>query len=196
MYNVNMGKLVENFCSIDLEMNQPSDKIIQIGAVIGNLKTGEILAKYSAFVDPEESIREDIIKLCAIDDELLREEGMDLFTAYEGLRDLCLEYQCSKMAIQWGQGDVRHLLLELKKNGYQFNTGFQDQEGEPFIFGRRTFDAKQSMQEWRFKQGITLQGGLARSMTKLGLEFEGRKHTADADAYNTWVIYRKLLGLS
>ena len=37
------------------------------------------------------------------------------------------------------------------------------------------------------------QSGLAKSMVRLGLKFEGTKHNAMDDATNTFYIYRKLL---
>ena len=35
-----------NIISLDIEFEQPSEEIIQVGAMVGNLKTGEILEEY------------------------------------------------------------------------------------------------------------------------------------------------------
>jgi len=64
---------------------------------------------------------------------------------------------------------------------------------ERWLFGRRWLDAKTLFVAWRMAQGRELQGGLGRSMTKLGLAFEGRQHNAIDDAENTFRIYRALL---
>ena len=42
-------------------------------------------------------------------------------------------------------------------------------------------------------RGVKTQGGLAKSMNKFGLSFQGTKHRADDDALNTMRIYFKLL---
>jgi len=38
----------ELLVSMDLELNQPSRRIIQIGAVIGNIRTGEIVSRFDS----------------------------------------------------------------------------------------------------------------------------------------------------
>lgn len=42
--------------AVDLELNQPSGKIIQIGACKGNIETGEVISSFSCFVDPQEPL--------------------------------------------------------------------------------------------------------------------------------------------
>ena len=49
-------KPLEIFTSLDLEMNQPSRKIISIGVVVGNIRTGNILEKLNVFVNPREKL--------------------------------------------------------------------------------------------------------------------------------------------
>jgi len=63
------NKPIEIFTSLDLEMAQPSKKIIQIGAVVGNIVTGEILEKLSIIVNPKEQLTEFIINLTGITQE-------------------------------------------------------------------------------------------------------------------------------
>jgi inhibitor of KinA sporulation pathway (predicted exonuclease) len=62
-----------------------------------------------------------------------------------------------------------------------------------WAFGRRWIDTKTVYVTRRLALGLPYQGGLARSMTKLGLAFEGRKHDALDDAINTWRMYYKLV---
>ena len=52
--------------SLDLELNQPSGKIIQIGAVVGDTETGEITQRLRIYVNPGEPIAPFITELCAI----------------------------------------------------------------------------------------------------------------------------------
>jgi inhibitor of KinA sporulation pathway (predicted exonuclease) len=67
-------------------------------------------------------------------------------------------------------------------------------EVSPWPFGQHYIDAKNLYQSWKLVHGADhLKGGLARAMTKLGLKFDGRKHNAKDDAYNTFKIYSQLL---
>jgi len=49
--------------SLDLEMNQPSGKIIQIGAVVGDTATGEVSHRLRIYVNPGESVAQMITDL-------------------------------------------------------------------------------------------------------------------------------------
>lgn len=58
--------------------------------------------------------------------------------------------------------------------------------------GRRELDAKTLYQVYRCANYKQLSGGLAKALTKFGMSFEGKKHRAADDAYNTFRIYCKL----
>lgn len=183
-----------NFISLDLEMNQPSGRIIQIGAVVGDPITGVIIDRFNAFVNPEESITPFITQLCAINNTLIKEEGETLPEAYQRLKCFCDSYQTCKMPIQWGGGDSRCLYDDLLRVGVDVDRRFGVKLNDnAYVFGIRYFDAKQTMQEYLLKNHKSLQCGLSKAMTKLGLKFEGRKHRADVDAENTFNIYHRLL---
>lgn len=191
--------LRENYLSLDLEMNQPTDTIIQIGAVVGNIYTGEILEEYSQVVYTDEKLCTDpeicdIPKLTGITDERILKEGIPLGKAYEQLRDLHKKHNCMRNPIVWGGGDTKCLKEQVQKfYGRRFSAGYGDNDGEMFCFGHRWFDAKTLMQTVLLKHRQRIQGGLARSMLKVGLKFEGKKHDAMYDALNTFRIYCKLL---
>jgi inhibitor of KinA sporulation pathway (predicted exonuclease) len=176
-----------NFLSLDLELNQPSNLIIQIGAVAGNLKTGEVVGRLSVFVRIPEPLNPYIVTLTGITEEMLEKEGVDLLDAYQQLKRFHEAHLCHTNPITWGGGDSREVqeqLLTLYPNVF---------DKERYLFGRRWFDVKTTFQDWCFSQDIKMQGGLAKSMTKLGLAFRGRKHRADDDAYNTFVLKHELL---
>ena len=59
----------ELLVSLDLELNQPSRRIIQIGAVIGNIRTGEIVSRFDSKVSPDEELSPAIAKLTKIKQE-------------------------------------------------------------------------------------------------------------------------------
>ena len=169
------------FTSLDLEMNQPSGKIISVGAVVGNITTGEILESLHVFVNPNETLAPCIIKLTGINQEDV-DGASTLLEAYEQLKAMHLKHEAFINPITWGGGDSETLKEQLPL-------------GTEWIFGRRWIDAKTLFISWRIANGQPNQSGLSRSMVKLGLAFEGRKHNAKDDAKNTWIIYCKLLQL-
>ncbi len=38
--------------ALDLELNEPSRRIVQIGAVLGNVRTGEVVSQFDLKVNP------------------------------------------------------------------------------------------------------------------------------------------------
>lgn len=174
-----------NYTTIDLELDQPGNEIIQLGAVIGNIQTGEILEKVSYIISYPNKLNPFIIKLTGITDEMIATEGISLYDAYKALETLHKKYNCFCNAITWGGGDSAELREQL----------LSDPRFEPgnWCFGRRWIDVKTLYVSMAIANDMSKQGGLAKVMTKFGLAFEGRKHWATDDAYNTWKLYRKLL---
>lgn len=172
--------------SMDLEFNQAPTgaKIIQIGAVVGNLITGEILEKLSVFINPNEELLPFITQLTKITQSDVN-SGMSLEKGYRLLEALHRRHGSFVNFVQWGQGDSRALLEQLQKENPQF-TGW--------CGGRRELDAKTLYVAWRLAQCSFPTGGLAKAMTKLGLKFVGQKHSAVDDALNTFTIFRHLVG--
>lgn len=79
--------MLNNYISIDLEMtglNEKEDKIIEIGAI--KVKEGVIVDTFSTFVNPKESLPENVISITGIKDEdvkdapELKEVLPDLYT--------------------------------------------------------------------------------------------------------------------
>lgn len=168
--------------SLDLEMNQPSGLIIQIGAVVGDIRTGEVLSRFDAKVNPGELLNPEISALTGIRaDELI--EAPSIHKAGEALAQWVAQFDPDRMLnpLTWGGGDTETLRREL------------DGSDDRWPFGRRWIDVKTLFVAWRMAQGKPIAGGLARAMTKLKLSFEGRKHNAVDDAYNTFRMYRALL---
>ena len=184
--------------ALDLEMNQPTDTIIQIGAVVGNINSGKILEEFSVIVHTDEWLCTDpticdIPKLTGITDEMILTQGIPLPDAYNKLRDLRDKYDCYRNPIVWGGGDVRILKKQVEGYGRQFSTGFGDNEHELFCFGHRWLDAKTLFQSLQIAKGQSTQSGLAKAMIRMKIRFEGRKHSAKDDALNTFRIYRELI---
>ena len=168
------------FTALDLELNQDTSgaKIIEIGAVVGNIETGEILEKFSVLVNPNQTLTPEIIKLTKIKQEDV-EIGLTLDEAYMKLQILHYKHKSFINPIVWSQGDVRALKTELGR--------------DDLCFGRREIDAKTLYVSWRIANGQFPAGGLSRAMANFKLQFKGQAHSAQADAENTFIIYKHML---
>jgi len=178
--------------AIDLELNNPktNQSIIQIGAVVGDLNLKTIIEEYKANIRlPEGELLQDYISnLTNIKPQEVEGNGLSLKEAVKDLHNLVTKYDCLKSPITWGGGDLpllRQKYLE-SLNGEPLNT-FN------WPFGWRELDVKTVYQTRCLALGLKPQGSLAKSMTKLGLRFQGTKHNALDDAKNTLLLYYKLL---
>lgn len=163
-----------NFLSLDLEMNQPSGLIIQIGVCIGNLQTSEVLYRNDWIVNPGEPLDPRIVALTGISEETIATRGVPMAQAYDELKKANRSFDCYVNPIVWGGGDS----VELRSQC----------DGKDWPFGHRFFDMK-TLWQWKcMQEGRPTQGGLAKSMTKMGLNFQGRKHDANDDAFNTFRV--------
>jgi len=170
-----------NVCSLDLEMNQPSDTIIQIGICIGSTRTGEIHVKRQWNIYTEEVIAPFITQLTGVTQEDVA-AGVSLLGAYNELGELYKQYDCSLNFISWGGGDSQLLRSQLP-------------EGTKWLYGKRWFDVKTLYQAFILgaERPISPRAGLAKAMIKTGLKFNGTKHTAMDDATNTFLLMKHLL---
>jgi DNA polymerase III epsilon subunit-like protein len=187
------------FTSLDLELNQPSNKIIQIGAAKFNLLTGEIYKKFKVYVKIDELLCVDesichIPKLTGITDEILAEKGVDLITAYKSLRDFHAEpvtingeeQYAMLNPVVWGGDDSRCVREQVESAGYEFSSK------NYYCFGHRFFDAKTIFQLLQIANHESIKGGLKTACKKWDVKFEGRAHDATVDAYNTAKLMHKL----
>lgn len=167
--------------SFDLELNQDptGSKIIEIGAVVGDTASGEVLESFSAFVNPQQPLLEYIIQLTSITQNDVDAAGT-LEEAYRQLLAFALKYDAAHMPLVWGIGDGAALRQELPSHVI-------------WAFGRRELDVKAVFQAYQMSKGEKVHAGLAKAMTRLGLAFKGKKHRANDDALNTFVIYCELL---
>ena len=191
---MNARKQITNFVAFDLEMNQPTDTIIQIGAVAGNIFTGEILEEMSEIIFTTETLCTDsticdIPKLTGITDDMVK-EGISLESGYQLLSSLRERHECHRNPIVWGGGDVGCLKEQLIANsGLEFSEGFGMNKHLPmFCFGRRWFDAKSFFQIHKHMNGESMQSGLRKAVKRMGMTFEGKGHDAKDDAVNTFRI--------
>jgi len=168
--------------ALDLELNQPSGRVVQIGAVLGNLRAGKVVSQFDVKVNPGEPFSLRIAELTGISPHEI-ESARGLAEAGQALAAWLAPRDSVRLLnpLTWGGGDTETLRSQLGV------------ESERWIFGRRWIDVKTLYVAWRMAQGKDISGGLARAMTKLGLSFRGRKHDALDDSLNTFRMYRALL---
>ena len=167
--------------SLDLEYNQPSQKIIEIGAVCGNLETGEIIDLFETQVNAEEELNPRIIQLTGITQEMV-DSSETLSHAGSSFLSWAKSHREFPNFMTWGGGDSQDLKNQLNP--------------EHWAFGNRWLDVKTVYIAYKQSQGVMKpRGGLAKSMIKEKLPFQGKKHRALCDSYNTFVFYFNILRL-
>jgi len=164
--------------SFDLEMNQPSNRIIQIGAVVFEADTGEIIHKYESFIDPGEPIIPYITELTGITDADVK-GAPKVLDVYLHLKEIHTKYKCFVNPVLWGSGTRSDSSALYEQSGIK----------ESNFMGHRVIDAKTLYQSMRLFQGKKVRGGLKDSCNSLNLGFEGTEHTALSDALNTARIW-------
>ena len=189
------------FTSLDLEMNQPSGKIIQVGAVVGDVHTGVILDKFRMFVRIDEPLDDRIAALCGITQEQL-DHGVSLVEAYKQLSAFHLKYGSVRGALTWGGDDSTYLLERVfaelglaEPSPGQPMYDIMKATSTPWVFGRRSFDVKTVFQAYAIANGMKPVSGLKKSCKKMGVLFDGPAHDAEKDALNTFKIFSKLIQL-
>jgi len=179
--------------SLDLEMNQPSNKIIQIGYVIGDIRNGRIFEKKSLIVNPKEELGfvetdKGMVHICdftGISEESIK-NGIDLSEAYQIMCEDIIKHNPTRTVVQWGDGgpNSRGDHDEIRK---QLNLTWAE-----FIFRTRSWDVKMIYQVYRAFNNKSVASGLSSAMNHLNLEFSGRPHDALDDAYNTFLCFCKI----
>ena len=174
-------QLIKNFIALDLELNQPSGKIIEIGIAIGNPTDG-IVKNTHWYVDPGESIDESIVELTGIDDSIIDMEATPLSFIVQDLTTIFESYQPFPNPVQWGGSDADILRKEFLLQGFDLK-----------LFGRRQIDVKTIYSFLQISRGRSITGGLKGCMERYGMKFFGAPHHALDDARNTLEFYFKLL---
>jgi inhibitor of KinA sporulation pathway (predicted exonuclease) len=181
-----------NYISLDLEMNHDDDgrtrEVIQVGYVIGNGDTGEILETRRLYVKNQHTrpLKPFIIELTGITDRDIQEHGVTMREIYGIISEDMRRYEVFMNPITWGGGDS----LELREWINQEDPNIIP--SGPFgyyVFGRRWIDVKTLYVVDRMAHGRKIQGGLKNACRKLGIKFDGPAHDATQDALNTYRVF-------
>jgi inhibitor of KinA sporulation pathway (predicted exonuclease) len=171
------------FIALDLELNQPSNKIIQAGVALGH--TGMSFDEYITrkwYLDPGEPLAEHITNLTGITQVDIAEKAVDWNVMVLELTALLEEYRPFVNPVTWGGGDTHLFLTQAAEQRIEFTR-----------FGRRHIDVKTWHTLIALAQGKSASGGLRSVMSRYGLTFKGAPHRADVDAANTLALFFKLL---
>lgn len=176
---------------IDVELNQPSRKVIQIGAAVFNPRNAALIERLELYVNPGEPIDPFITNLTGIRDSDVY-GGCTIKEAYEELKFLHKKHKCFPNPMVWGSG-VRNDSLAIYDGykDYMIENGLEyDQEN---FFGYRVLDVKTVFQSVQIFEDSMYSGGLKDCLKKFGIEFEGEPHRALSDAINTFRMWYHLM---
>jgi inhibitor of KinA sporulation pathway (predicted exonuclease) len=178
-----MNPIRENFyLSLDLELNtngQETDEICEVGIAIGSL--GNIFLKDSKLIKIKKPLHPKTTEITGITQEDV-DGGIELKEVAEWLSNLIDTHKPFVNPVIWGIGDATELLTEFRNNDISF----------PY-FGRRIIDVKHFFLFIEAANGRALSGGLRSAMNKHKLQFIGKPHRAENDAYNTLRLFFHLL---
>lgn len=170
-----------NILSLDCEYNQPSGKTIQIGATVYTVN-GILIERFETYVDPGEPINPEITTLTGITDGNVK-GAPSIKEAYEMLEYIHSKHKCFRNPLVWGSG---------VRNDSQMIHTESGVERENFM-GYRVIDVKSIYQSVQMFTNQTVRGGLETACKRVGIGFEGKAHTALADAMNTYRMWQYLM---
>jgi len=171
------------FIALDLEMNQPSNNIIQVGVALGSrMQSNEEWLVRQWLLDPLEPVAEPITALTGITNEDIRTQSVSWRQMACELGALLDEHKPFINPVAWGSDDSAELLAGMRKRDIDF----------PY-FGRRCVDVKTVHSFIALTQGKNPSGGLSRTMGQYKLQFLGQQHRAHHDAFNTLRLFIRLL---
>jgi inhibitor of KinA sporulation pathway (predicted exonuclease) len=169
---------------VDLENNTPQNEwqksltervewapIIEIGAVMLDIRSGKIISSFETFVNPNEAIFPEITALTGISDvETTGPNSGSLDVALDNFYQWMADNNCKLMAA-WGR-DCDEIEKQAIKSG--------------IINKFKKLDIKSMFDV--LKGGLSgkkMKGGLKGTLETFGLTFEGKQHRAKVDALNT-----------
>lgn len=170
-----------NYVALDLEFNQPSRKIIQVGIAIGNPSqedSGYLVRKWDVRID--EPINPEITDLTGISTKD-NEQGTTLAVVAAELSALLIATKAFVNPVTWGGGDSTALLEAFASTDLIF-----------LHFGRRWIDVKTMTSFLAFSHHSgprSMTGGLSSIMGRYKLAFKGKAHRADVDSFNTLRLF-------
>lgn len=161
----------------DLEMNQPSNTIIEIGYVVGD-KKGKIYENESVYVRVEEEITPYITELTGISNTTTDMLGIHPDAVAKKINGIIERHNTSLKAVTWGAGDVRALLSQYPE----------------ISLHNRYLDMKTLYQMECIATNESMQSGLFKAASKRHIDTGTiMAHRAKDDAYVTYLLFVQYL---
>jgi inhibitor of KinA sporulation pathway (predicted exonuclease) len=172
-----------SFLALDLEMNQPSGKIIQVGIAIGDvdMRYDDYFVK-SWYIDPKEEISSFITQLTGISSSTIRGEAFSHEYVARELSAVINQYKPFINPVVWGHNDSDDLSKEFSQNNVDFGH-----------FGQRCIYVKTWHTYLMLSRAKSVGGSLKDACASHDINFIGLEHRADVDAKNTLALFFKLL---
>lgn len=164
---------------MDLEMNQPSGTIIQIGACVIDTQKKGVDSKFDSVCNPGELPSEFITGLTGITRSDVQNAPPihDVLTSFW---DWAREVKAGKRMGAWGK-DIP--ILQRASALYKIR----------YVWPKQ-YDIKQYVNlHIHFHKREKLGMGLEKCLELYGIEFEGKQHNAYCDAYNTALLLNKVI---
>lgn len=169
-----------NLAIIDLEMNQPSTKIIQIGAVKVNLVQGKITPLFDEIVNPGETPNKYITELTGISPADVN-AARPITEALVDFWDRFSNAHCATRMAAWG-GDINKIIEDSKELGVDV----------PPV---KQYNLKTLNEFFLHAKGLSVRKktGLANTIKRYGMTFDGQHHNAYDDARMTARVAIKMM---
>lgn len=181
--------------ALDLEFNKPSRNIIQIGAVVGDLLSGNIDSGFSCLVNPNGPLSPRVAALTGIDQEVA-DAAPSVDDAYLQMASWLKPYESirSLIPLVWEKnaGGILCDAIGLKPSDEEWCFASKVNNVKQFYALARTHPLVFGLL-MKFGLETLLVGSLESSVTQFGLTFEGEPNNAMYRAANIFRLYRSLM---
>lgn len=177
---LNKPRLSYDIIILDLEANQPSSKIIEIGAVKLLRDNGIHPDKFQTFIKIDEPLDKFIINLTNITEKDLK-NAPEFIEAFNLFENWCHKESKNILLASWGNWDIPLLRKHCEDNNIKYP------------FRGKTMDIKSVVVFLSMFFGRKLNSdGLGKALKTWEVKFKGQKHRAVDDAYNTALLIQKI----
>lgn len=190
-----MSKELAFVVALDLEFNRPSQAIIQIGAVVANLHSGDIDSGFSCLVNPGEPLNPAVSALTGITQEVA-DAAPSADDAYLQMATWLKPYEADRSLtpLVWGN-NANGLLcaaIGLKPSDEEWCFGAKANNVKQFYALYRTHPLLYGLL-LKFHLETLMVGSLESSVAQFGLSFDGQAQHPMYRAANIFRLYRGLL---
>ncbi|MCQ2772891.1 MAG: exonuclease domain-containing protein [Bacilli bacterium] len=175
----------------DLEGTQFSHEMIEIGAHLVILNKDytvkKIMKGYSSYVKAKNRIGHVVTELTGITEQLLKEKGRPFPEVFKQFRGYVGKYWNKCKFVTFGTHDLRMINMSVE------NSHKDDELSElAHYVKKKNFDISAIVGQYiQDQNGNPL--SLSNNLKVFKQEFEGTKHSAAADAYNTALLYKAFI---